>query len=63
MRANALPNHNECLAELAELLGDRFSTGEAVREQHAHDESWHQINKSSSRCDANQAGDCTTASA
>ena len=41
MRANALPDHNECLAELAELLGDRFSTGEAVREQHAHDESWH----------------------
>jgi len=41
MRANALPDHNEALAELAELLGDRFSTGEAVREQHAHDESWH----------------------
>ncbi|MBT7615012.1 MAG: FAD-linked oxidase C-terminal domain-containing protein [Alphaproteobacteria bacterium] len=41
MRANALPTHNDALAELAELLGDRFSTGEAIREQHSHDESWH----------------------
>ena len=29
------------LAELAQLLEDRFSVGEAVREQHGHDESWH----------------------
>ncbi|MBC6440710.1 MAG: FAD-binding protein [Rhodospirillales bacterium] len=41
MRVNALPDHNEALTELAERLCDRFSTGDAVREQHAHDESWH----------------------
>ncbi len=41
MRANTLPSHDRALAELAELLGDQFSTNDAVREQHAHDESWH----------------------
>ncbi|MCW5701884.1 MAG: FAD-binding protein [Bradyrhizobium sp.] len=30
------------LEELAALMGERFSTGEAVREQHSHDESWHE---------------------
>ena len=41
MLANTLPTHDAALAELATLLGDRLSTGDAVREQHAHDESWH----------------------
>lgn len=29
------------IEELELLLGDRVSTGEAIREQHSHDESWH----------------------
>lgn len=41
MLANTLPTHDKALAELTTLLGDRVSTGDAVREQHAHDESWH----------------------
>lgn len=31
----------ECLAELAELVGDRLATGTAIREQHGKDESFH----------------------
>jgi len=31
----------QILDELAALLGDRFSTGDAVREHHSHGESWH----------------------
>ncbi len=41
MLANSLPTHDAALSELTALLGDRLSTGDAVREQHAHDESWH----------------------
>jgi len=32
---------NKALEELSALLGDRLSLGEAVREHHAGDESWH----------------------
>ncbi len=35
------PLHEGALAELGVLLGERCSTAEAVRRQHAHDESWH----------------------
>ena len=41
MSALTQEKRNDALVELAELLGERFSTGEAAREQHAHDESWH----------------------
>ncbi len=41
MEAVARRDHADALIELAALLGDRFSTGHATREQHAHDESWH----------------------
>ncbi|MDA0951418.1 MAG: FAD-binding protein [Proteobacteria bacterium] len=30
------------LEELAALMGERFSVSDAVREQHSHDESWHE---------------------
>jgi D-lactate dehydrogenase (cytochrome) len=30
------------LEELAALLGERFSVSDSVREQHSHDESWHE---------------------
>ncbi|HVR68060.1 MAG TPA: FAD-linked oxidase C-terminal domain-containing protein [Verrucomicrobiae bacterium] len=42
--AAALPGHNThaaLFAELQALLGDRFTTALAVREQHGHDESYH----------------------
>jgi len=32
----------DALAELAALLGERFSTASAVRERHGQDESWHE---------------------
>lgn len=43
-RATAPSGHNvnaALFAELQALLGDRFSTAPAVREQHGHDESYH----------------------
>ena len=42
--AAALAGHNThaaLFAELQALLGDRFTTALAVREQHGHDESYH----------------------
>ena len=38
MNENPAPS---AIEELERLLGDRLSTGEAIREQHSHDESWH----------------------
>jgi len=43
-KATALSGHNvntALFAELQALLGERFSTAPAVREQHGHDESYH----------------------
>lgn len=34
-------NSDAALVELKTLLADRLSTGQSIREQHAHDESWH----------------------
>lgn len=34
-------NLDAALVELKALLTDRLSTGQSIREQHAHDESWH----------------------
>ena len=42
MTALAQRTTDACLDDLAVLLGDRCSTSEAVREQHSHDESWHE---------------------
>ncbi len=35
-------NLEKTLAELAGLLGDRFSTNESIRDHHSGDESWHE---------------------
>ena len=36
-------NVEEVIAQLREMLGERVSTGQAIREQHGHGESWHQV--------------------
>lgn len=36
-------NHSAALAELAAMLGDRFTTSLPVREAHGRDESWHPV--------------------
>jgi D-lactate dehydrogenase (cytochrome) len=36
-------NIDDVIARLKEMLGDRVSTGQAIREQHGRGESWHQV--------------------
>jgi D-lactate dehydrogenase (cytochrome) len=43
--------------ELAALLGDRFSTSDAVREHHSHDESWHTAKLPDAVCFAANTGE------
>jgi D-lactate dehydrogenase (cytochrome) len=41
MRAQPALVNDDLLAEIRDIVGDRLSTSEAVREQHGHDESYH----------------------
>jgi len=46
---------DRALEELGDLLGGRLSTGEAVRDHHSHDESWHQRKLPDAVCFVNSA--------
>lgn len=53
----AMNQIESALAELRELLGDRLSTGQSVREHHAGDESWHQRHLPDAVCLVNSTGE------
>jgi D-lactate dehydrogenase (cytochrome) len=50
-------NLGAALEELKAFLGNRLSTGRAVREQHSHDESWHPARLPDAVCFANSTAD------
>ncbi len=50
-------NLETALDELKALLGDRLSTGHAIREQHSHDESWHAGKLPDAVCFATDTGE------
>lgn len=49
------------LDELRNLFGDRFNTRRAIREQHAHDESWHAAQLPDAVCFAERTEDVSRA--